>query len=104
MKRCNNVHQHVSQQKEVKHHIECRYLVGNAPIHDFYRDHFNLIDLHDRYWYRAQDSHHNHSWKSKLLLGNMKIAMINAWVACELVHHKPYLDFRKHVAVEMLKY
>lgn len=51
-----------------------------AYPHTFYRTHFNLIDLHDRYFYKAVSEHHCRDWKKKFLMGLLTSALVNAWV------------------------
>jgi len=53
-------------------------LADPAPMHDFYRDYFNLID---RCWYAVEEHHHHHqNWKTKVILAILRNATINAWV------------------------
>jgi hypothetical protein len=49
-----------------------------APTHNFYKQWFNLIDLVDKKWYSAADSHSNHMWKFKMLFNIMCHFMFNA--------------------------
>ena len=76
MRRVNSVHaaqaSALSQTQPLV--VEKLFLADPSPIHQFYGKYFNLVDLADSYyWYKVQESHKNDSWKSKLLLGNMRL-------------------------------
>ena len=51
-----------------------------APLHDFYKEWFNLIDIGNKKWYAVADHHPNHLWKSKMLFATMRHFMTNVWV------------------------
>ena len=104
MKRVNSVHAQKSALIETQQLADSLFLPDPSPIHHFYGDYFNLVDLADIYWYKVQESHKNHSWRSKLLLGNMKFAMLNAWVMAGQVKYEEWLTFRAHLAAEVKEY
>ena len=62
------IHQDVTKLQQLMTILDKKWLQDPAPIHTFYRSHFNLIDLIDRYWYRVADHQQNHCWKSKMIL------------------------------------
>jgi hypothetical protein len=51
-----------------------------VSLHDFYVSHFNLDDLTDRKWYTVEETHFNHHWKSKFVLGILCFTVYNTWV------------------------
>ena len=88
MRRVNSVHAQTSVLSQTQQLAESLFLDDPSPIHQFYGEYFNLVDLADSYWYKVQESHKNYSWKSKLLLGNMRFAMLNAWVMSSQVKYE----------------
>ena len=109
MRRVNSVHaaqasSALSQTQPLV--VEKLFLADASPIHQFYGKYFNLVDLADSYyWYKVQESHKNDSWKSKLLLGNMRFAMLNAWVVmASQVKYQEWLTFRANLATEVKAY
>jgi hypothetical protein len=72
-----------------------------APIHDFYRLWFNLIDLCDKKWYSVADHHGNHYWKSKMLFFTMRHFMINVWALIATNQYKKWISFRADLADDL---
>ena len=97
MRRVNSVHAaQASALSQTQQLVEKLFLADPSPIHQFYGKYFNLVDLADScYWYKVQESHKNYSWKrSKLLLGNIRFAMLNAWVMmASQVKYEEWLTF-----------
>jgi hypothetical protein len=62
-----------------------RYTHTSHPSHhQFYRDHFNGVDLHNRFWYQFHFSFRVKHWRTKMLLSVFESAVTNSWVlACE---------------------
>ena len=109
MRRVNSVHaaqaSALSQTQPLV--VEKLFLADPSPIHQFYGKYFNLVDLADSYyWHKVQESNKNYSWKSsKLLLGNMRFAMLNAWVVmASQVKYEEWLTFRANLATEVKTY
>jgi len=42
--------------------------IDPAPLHDFYRTWFGIVDKADRYWYDVAEHHRNERWKYKFLI------------------------------------
>src|SRR5947209_291987 len=78
--RIETVHRNLTMVQRVVKFVEKKQFPDPAPLHDFYRAHFNLVDLTDRYWYKVQENHGNWKWRSKMLFSIMRFAMINVWV------------------------
>lgn len=47
MKRSDTLHTNSNQVATLQTSLSQEYLSDPAPLHDFYRDHFNLVDLVD---------------------------------------------------------
>jgi hypothetical protein len=39
-----------------------------GPTHQFYRDHFNAVDQHDKKWYQVQGHHALRNWRAKFVV------------------------------------
>ena len=102
----NSVHAQASALSQTQRLVEKLFLADPSPIHQFYGKYFNLVDLADSYWYKVQESHKNYSWKMpKLLLGNMRFAMLNAWVVmASQVKYEEWLTFQANLATEVKAY
>ncbi len=74
---------------------------ANFPIpafpHEYYHKYFNLVDLHDRYFYHEVSSHYNRNWKKKFLLGLLDSATINVWVLSSISSFSPFIIFIPHL-------
>jgi len=47
--------------------------------HDLYRQYFNVVDLHDKYWYKIQCKHRINDWVPKLIISLLYTGLINSW-------------------------
>jgi hypothetical protein len=75
LKRVATVHSQPVALYQFKKLIDTQNIPDPAPIHNQYRDLFNLVDLGDHYWYEVNETHANWIWKSKLLLGILRFAV-----------------------------
>jgi hypothetical protein len=72
-----------------------------ALLHSHYRNHFNLVDLADRLYYKENETHGNHCWRSKMLFSIMRLLMVNVWcLACQTKFEKRKV-FRSNLAKEL---
>ena len=72
-----------------------------APLHNFYRAHFNLDDLTDRKWYAVEECHPNHEWKSKFTLGILRFAVYDAWVHSTKAEYLDWKTWQMNVAQKL---
>ena len=79
VQRLETVHDHQNDVEQIITEISKPANIDPAPIHDFYRANFNLIDLVDRRWYSTEEHHAHHSWQTKLVLAMLRLAVMNAW-------------------------
>jgi len=103
LRRIEIVHQDQTLLQKVQQYVESCYLQDPAPLHKFYREWFNLVDLTDRYWYDVQEAHQNTRWKSKMLFGIMRMFVINSWTLSVFDTYTPWLDFQNHLAKELIE-
>ena len=78
--RANNVKS--NELEEAKRKLVAAKTTIIAPHHSHYRNTFNAIDLHDRFWNKRQDHHALRFWRSKFIISLLQSGMINAWVLC----------------------
>jgi len=70
-----------TQLRQLLHNISNTKFDTEAKQHQLYREKFNAVDLHDRYWYKLPYNYQvKSSWKAAYLFAVMKIALINSWV------------------------
>ncbi len=67
--------------------------------HEFYREHFNGVDLFDRLWYDSDEKHTIKEWRAKYFYSLLRSASINLFV-CEneterMTWKKFYTEFLK---------
>jgi hypothetical protein len=65
-------------------------LKSPVPLHDFYVSHFNLDDLTNHKWYAVEETHPNHHWKSKFVLGILCFAVYDTWVYGTKAQYQPW--------------
>jgi hypothetical protein len=70
--------------------------------HSYYKTHFNLVDLHDRYFYTLTSDHYSRDWRKVFLLGFLHSALINVWVVQCSEQYEMLRDFRTALAAELL--
>lgn len=103
MARVTNVHRTDSTIGITKKIAKANAYDGQAHLHDFYRNCFNLIDKGDKLWYQVADSHANHKWKSKMLFCIMRHFMINVWVLMATHNYKLWAMFRTSLACDLVE-
>jgi hypothetical protein len=100
-KRIKTVHGNQSALIQLMTEIDHSYNDDPAPLHQFYREWFNLVDITNTYWYKVWDRHANQKWKSKLLFAIMKYFIINVWTWTSTVNYKSWKKFRASLALEL---
>jgi len=66
-------------------------LADPAPLHEFYRDYFNLVDLVDKWW------------QTKMILAILCNAVINSWVYGNKSKFETWISWRNTLAEQLLK-
>lgn len=97
------VHAERNQIEKTLHFVENTHFPGIAPVNDFYKKHFNLVDLANRQWYSFNESHGNHNWRSKLLIAIMRYFIANVWVLHLPVECETIEEFRHSLACDLVK-
>ena len=74
---------------------------SQSPIHTFYQQGFNFVDIADWYWYQMADSHSNHKWQSKMLLCLMRHLLLNVWVLSPITS---WQTFQTDLATDLIHF
>ncbi len=101
--RVSTLYQNKNTVEAIKQHLQMVRIGDPAPLHSFYRDWFNLVDLADRLWYAVEENHGTWSWKFKAALSIMKYFMINVWSRSILEEWQDWKDFRANLAVQLVQ-
>ena len=88
----------------LKDHVDKNWSVDPAPIHNFYREWFNLVDMTDKYWYDVQDHHRNEKWKSRMLFSILRYFIYNVWALSTSEKFTLWKEFRAYLAKEMTQF
>ena len=75
-----------------------------APLHDFYKAHFNFIDISDRRWYAVQEHHGNHNWRSKMLQFMLRYVVLNAWTHAIKIEYMHWKDWHGELGTALALY
>ena len=97
-------HRNESTILKVLEYVTTKFHDDPAPLHNFYKSSFNWVDLADRYWYKVNDAHGNHRWKSKMLFAILRFAMVDVWAASTLDKPENWITFRANLADEIVKF
>jgi len=71
--------------------------------HQFYRNNFNYVDIHDRYWYQHHYKFHTHHWRTKMIMGIMGVGLINSWTLFCEKSAISYSEYRKDLSNSLIK-
>jgi len=102
LKRSETVHQHAHQVDHIFKSISSDQISDPAPPHDLYKEWFSLIDKADKRWYSVEDSHRHEAWQTKLALGILRIAVMNAWVYASNFNYAHWIAWRESLLKELL--
>jgi hypothetical protein len=103
MSRVKTVHSSNSMIETSMKIIKSTGFIDPAPIHQFYHNWFNLVDIADKYWYQVADYHGNRKWKSKMLYSIMCHFTLNVWCLSISKHPMLWKDFRKTLSTELIE-
>lgn len=100
--RSETFHQHVHQVDRLQQSLKTDFLADPAPLHDFYKDHFNLVDLADRRWYSVEECHQHHKWQTKVIISMLRTAVMNSWVYASKIKYAMWLSWREQLFQQLL--
>jgi hypothetical protein len=104
MNRVTTVHRSTLELESIFKTIQSTWHSNSSPIHNLYRDRFNLIDILDRYWGEIKDHHGNQQWKSRFLFSIMRFFIFNCWVIFTQNQYEDWRDFRANLANKLTQY
>lgn len=104
LNRVNTVHKNAAELEFVLKRISSEWHSDPAPIHEFYRERFNLVDILDRYGAEVEEHHGNQNWKSKMLLTIMHFFTFNSWVCYALQKYEMWTQYRANLASKLATY
>ncbi len=79
--------------ESIKNYLKTNQFADSAPLYNFYKEWFNLVDLTDRLWYAVEENHGNWRWRSKLFFEIMKYFIISVWSRFVAYEWKEWIDF-----------
>jgi hypothetical protein len=100
--RSETLHQHSGEVERLQHYIKTKFLPDGAPLHDFYKEYFNLVDLADRRWYSVEEHHSHQKWKCKMLLAMLCTAAANSWVYVTKLEYQKWLPWRRELSEKLM--
>jgi hypothetical protein len=101
--RSNTIHTQAHDIESLEKAIASQWLSDPAPLHNFYRSWFNLIDLVDKKWYSVEQHHQIQNWKSKIIQSILRLAVMNAWVFFTQSQFTKWKEFRLILAAACMK-
>lgn len=85
-------------------HIKSIQNSGQAKINNWYGDHFNFVDLHDRRFYQVEYKHRILHWRTMFTQSLINVFLINLWVLWNQRYPTDLLTFRKNLALFLLAF
>jgi len=102
--KCSNTMNHnLNIVKAVQKSLSTTNLADPTPMHVFYRDYFNLIDLINRHWYAVEEHHYHQNWKTKVILAILHNATINAWAYATKLDYLEWPAWRTALVQKLLQ-
>lgn len=102
--RSTTLNRDIGELNLLKKSLVTMHLSDPAPLHDFYRSWFNLVDLVDRKWYAVEEHYPNQNWKSKHILAILRCAILNMWTYAIRVNFQKWKQWRKAMALKLIEY
>ena len=100
--RVSVIHRQLSEIDEISRNLKTRWFRGEGPLHTFYAEHFNWVDLADRYWNTVEDHHHYNDWKFKYLMLLLRFGVYDAMVLSGHIHGETWKNFRVTAAMQLI--
>ena len=104
MKRVETVNQKATVVGKINEFIESHWYKEPAPLHNFYFEKFNAVDIGDGYFYACDEKHPNHFWKSKMFMSIMRLGVLNVWILYSECEYMQWMDFRENLANFLSEY
>lgn len=103
LRRSNSLHQNADEVEKLIKSVETHWNSNSSPVHEFYREWFNLVDLSDRRWYSVEEHHSIHHWETKMLFAILRNATINSWVHSITEEYSKWREWRQMAYRNLMK-
>lgn len=100
--RSETLHKRSGDVEKLQDYIHTKFLPDEAPIHDFYKEYFNLVDLADCRWYSVEEHHAHQKWECKMALAMLHTAAANSWVYVTKLEHQKWLPWRTELSKKLM--
>lgn len=84
------------------HYLQGKFLPNSAPLHNFYKEYFNLVDKANKHWYRVEKHHSHQKWECKLLLAMLRIAVMDSWVYVTKLEPQKWVPWRVTLSKKLM--
>ena len=101
-RRSETLHRNAHQVDHIFRTISSTAISDPAPIHDQYKEWFNLVDLADERWYKVEETHGHQKWETKMILGILCYAVMNTWVYVTNSNYMKWEKWRKALVKELV--
>jgi hypothetical protein len=72
--------------------------------HAHYKEHYNSIDQHDRYWYQLECQHPISQWRAKFILSVLQSSMINSWILFKYFGGLGLREYREEIIKSIFEF
>jgi len=83
-------------------YFQCKFLPDPAPLHDFYKKYFNLVDKANKCWYHVEEHHSHQQWECKLLLAILCVAIMDSWVYVTKLEPQKWIPWRVNLSKKLM--
>lgn len=98
----NVLQSNAAEVSRLEERLKSEHFTRPAFHHSTYATYFNLVDLHDRYYYSARSTHFHKIWQKKFLMGMLDSASINVWALLGTVNFCSFKTFRTDIGHDLV--
>jgi len=81
------------------------HIHNGFPVHhNFYKENFNTIDIHNRYWYQFQYKFQTKHWRTKMFFGLLGVAVVNSFTLWNEKERTDQLTYRECIIESLIEY
>lgn len=100
--RSESVHHHSHQVDAIYRSISSNFIKDPAPLHNFYKEWFNLVDLADKRWYSVEETHAHQRWETKMIIAILRLAVLDCWVYVTKSRYQKWKSWRISLLKELI--
>jgi len=94
--------EHSDVLEELKKKLISSLHTTSPSHHEYYRAHFNAVDLNDRYFYKQQNHHAIRNWEPKFIWSILQIGLNNSWSLFCTIQDVEFLDYCESLARKLI--